>query len=71
MELLTKGCCILIPGFTEFAPPEVFNPFTAVHVKDVFGVLDVNEILMALLLHMVSLLTKAATAVGTGFTVMV
>jgi hypothetical protein len=62
---------MLIPGFTEFAPPEVFTPFTAVHVKDVFGVLDVNEILIVLLLHMVSLLTKAATAVGTGFTVMV
>ena len=62
---------MLIPGFTEFAPPEVFTPFTAVHVKEVFGVLDVNEMSMVLLLHMVSLLTKVATAVGTGFTVIV
>jgi hypothetical protein len=62
---------MLIPGFTEFAPPEVFAAFTAVHVNEVFGVLAVKEIFIAVLLHIVSLLTKVATAVGTGLTVIV
>jgi hypothetical protein len=71
VELLTKVCCILTPGFTEFEPPVVFGPLTAVHVNKVPGVFELNAMCTAVLLQTVSLLTKFANAVGTGFTVMV
>ena len=60
-----------MPGLTEFAPPVVLGPLTAVHVKEVFGVVALREIFNAVLLQMVSLLINVAKAVGTGFTVMV
>jgi hypothetical protein len=71
VELLTKICCILTPGFTEFEPPVVLGPLTAVHVNKVPGVFELKAMFTAVLLQMVSLLTKLAKAVGTGFTVMV
>jgi hypothetical protein len=60
---------MLKPAEVEFAPPVIPAPLVATHVKFVFRVVDVKEILTLVLEQIVSLLTKVASAFGDGFTV--